>query len=96
MQIWVVICGSLLLLVGADECPDAGRCPKGQTCCNSPTNAHECCPFDQVGSTEPTYFLRLFSDPCAERVRDEDSVMQHFQNEPVFISECVVSTVLAS
>uniref|UniRef100_A0A3Q3F960 Granulins-like n=1 Tax=Kryptolebias marmoratus TaxID=37003 RepID=A0A3Q3F960_KRYMA len=44
MQSWVVICGALLVLVGADECPDAGRCKEGQTCCNSPSNGYECCP----------------------------------------------------
>ncbi|XP_028268541.1 granulin a [Parambassis ranga] len=48
MQKWVVICWAFLALVGADECPDGGRCEEGQTCCNSPTNGYECCPFDQA------------------------------------------------
>ncbi|XP_017274840.1 granulin a isoform X2 [Kryptolebias marmoratus] len=52
MQSWVVICGALLVLVGADECPDAGRCKEGQTCCNSPSNGYECCPFDQAECCE--------------------------------------------
>ncbi|XP_038562642.1 granulin a [Micropterus salmoides] len=48
MQKWVVICWAVLALVGADECPDGGRCKDGQTCCNNPTNGYECCPFDQA------------------------------------------------
>ncbi|XP_013865749.1 granulin a [Austrofundulus limnaeus] len=52
MQIWVVICGALLLLVGADECPDAGRCPKGQTCCSGPADGYECCLFHQAECCE--------------------------------------------
>ncbi|XP_037544522.1 granulin a [Nematolebias whitei] len=52
MQSWTVIYGALLVLVGADECPDAGRCKEGQTCCSSPTNGYECCPFDQAECCE--------------------------------------------
>ncbi|KAI3359510.1 hypothetical protein L3Q82_013913 [Scortum barcoo] len=48
MQRWVVICWALLALVGADECPDGGRCGDGQTCCNNPDKGYECCPFDQA------------------------------------------------
>ncbi|KAK9534615.1 hypothetical protein VZT92_007048 [Zoarces viviparus] len=48
MQKWVVICWALLALVGADECPDGGRCDDGQTCCNDPANGYECCPLDQA------------------------------------------------
>ncbi|XP_076609487.1 granulin a [Chaetodon auriga] len=48
MQRWAVICWALLALVGADECPDGGRCEDGQTCCNDPANGYECCPFDQA------------------------------------------------
>ncbi|KAG8006473.1 Granulin [Nibea albiflora] len=52
MQRWVVICWALLALVGADECPDGGRCEEGQTCCNDPDNGYECCPFDQAECCE--------------------------------------------
>ncbi|XP_049925724.1 granulin a isoform X3 [Epinephelus moara] len=48
MQRWVVICCALLALVGADECPDGGRCKDGQTCCYDPANGYECCPFAQA------------------------------------------------
>ncbi|TDH03325.1 hypothetical protein EPR50_G00161570 [Perca flavescens] len=48
MQRWAVICWALLALVGADECPDGGRCEDGQTCCNNPASGFECCPFDQA------------------------------------------------
>ncbi|XP_044037303.1 granulin a isoform X2 [Siniperca chuatsi] len=48
MQKWIVICWALLALVGADECPDGGRCENGQSCCNNPANGYECCPFDQA------------------------------------------------
>ncbi|XP_034749303.1 granulin a isoform X1 [Etheostoma cragini] len=48
MQRWAVICWALLALVGADECPDGGRCEEGQTCCNDPASGFECCPFDQA------------------------------------------------
>uniref|UniRef100_A0A087XWW0 Granulin n=1 Tax=Poecilia formosa TaxID=48698 RepID=A0A087XWW0_POEFO len=48
MQTWVVICWAVFAVVGADECPDGGRCAEGQTCCSSPTNGYGCCPFDQV------------------------------------------------
>ncbi|XP_078124936.1 granulin a isoform X1 [Sander vitreus] len=48
MQRWAVICSALLALVGADECPDGGRCAVGQTCCNDPASGFECCPFDQA------------------------------------------------
>ncbi|XP_070778918.1 granulin a [Enoplosus armatus] len=48
MQKWVVICWALLALVGANECPDGGRCEDGQTCCNDPASGYECCPFDQA------------------------------------------------
>uniref|UniRef100_A0A3B5ML31 Granulin a n=1 Tax=Xiphophorus couchianus TaxID=32473 RepID=A0A3B5ML31_9TELE len=48
MQTWVVICWAIFAVVGADECPDGGRCAEGQTCCSSPTNGYGCCPFDQV------------------------------------------------
>ncbi|XP_035510474.1 granulin a [Morone saxatilis] len=48
MQKWVVICWALLALVGAEECPDGGKCEDGQTCCNDPANGYECCPFDQA------------------------------------------------
>ncbi|XP_069572162.1 granulin a isoform X1 [Brachyistius frenatus] len=44
----VLICWTLLVLVGADECPDGGGCEEGQTCCNDPTDSYECCPFDQA------------------------------------------------
>ncbi|XP_075942669.1 granulin a [Anarhichas minor] len=52
MQKWVVICWALLALVGADECPDGGRCDDGQTCCNDPANGYECCPLDQAECCE--------------------------------------------
>ncbi|XP_072224916.1 granulin a isoform X2 [Leuresthes tenuis] len=52
MQRWVVICWALLALVGAEECPDGGRCQEGHTCCNSPTNGYGCCPFDQAECCE--------------------------------------------
>ncbi|KAF7225913.1 progranulin [Nothobranchius furzeri] len=52
MHSWVVICWTLLVLVGAHECPDGGRCKEGQTCCNSPTNDYKCCPFDQAECCE--------------------------------------------
>lgn len=52
MQKWVVICWALLALAGADECPDAGRCEEGQTCCKHPANGYECCPFDQAECCE--------------------------------------------
>uniref|UniRef100_A0A4W6E481 Granulin a n=1 Tax=Lates calcarifer TaxID=8187 RepID=A0A4W6E481_LATCA len=52
MQRWVVICWALLALVGAEECPDGGRCEDGQTCCNDPENGYECCPFDQAECCE--------------------------------------------
>ncbi|MEQ2294645.1 hypothetical protein AMECASPLE_006024 [Ameca splendens] len=52
MQTWVVICWAFLALVGADECPDGGRCEDGQTCCSSPTNGYGCCPFDQAECCE--------------------------------------------
>ncbi|XP_051243037.1 granulin a isoform X5 [Dicentrarchus labrax] len=48
MQKWVVVCWALLALVGAEECPDGGKCEDGQTCCNDPANGYECCPFDQA------------------------------------------------
>ncbi|XP_078017753.1 granulin a isoform X1 [Epinephelus lanceolatus] len=48
MQRWVVICCALLALVGADECPDGGRCKDSQTCCYDPANGYECCPFAQA------------------------------------------------
>lgn len=48
MQKWVVICWASLALVAAYECPDGGRCADGQTCCSSPVNGYECCPFDQA------------------------------------------------
>ncbi|XP_022050394.2 granulin a isoform X12 [Acanthochromis polyacanthus] len=49
---WVVISWALLALVGADECPDGGRCEDGQTCCNDPASGYECCPFDQAECCE--------------------------------------------
>uniref|UniRef100_A0A672YVM1 Granulin a n=1 Tax=Sphaeramia orbicularis TaxID=375764 RepID=A0A672YVM1_9TELE len=52
MQKWVVICLALLVLVTADECPDGGTCKEGQTCCNSPANGYECCPFEQAECCE--------------------------------------------
>ncbi|XP_021165930.2 granulin a isoform X3 [Fundulus heteroclitus] len=52
MQTWVVICWAILALVGADECPDGGRCVEGQTCCSSPTNGYGCCQFDQAECCE--------------------------------------------
>lgn len=52
MHWWVVICWALLALVGADECPDGGRCENGQTCCNDPVNGYECCPFDEAECCE--------------------------------------------
>ncbi|KAK5610595.1 hypothetical protein CRENBAI_002714 [Crenichthys baileyi] len=52
MQTWVVICWAFLALVGADKCPDGGRCEDGQTCCSSPTNGYGCCPFDQAECCE--------------------------------------------
>ncbi|TKS91421.1 Granulins Proepithelin [Collichthys lucidus] len=52
MQRWVVICWALLALVGADECPDGGRCEEGQTCCNNPDSGYECCPFDKAECCE--------------------------------------------
>ncbi|KAM4717217.1 granulin a [Anableps anableps] len=52
MQTWVVICWGILVLVGADECPDGGRCEEGQTCCSSPANSYGCCPFDQAECCE--------------------------------------------
>ncbi|KAM4531106.1 granulin a [Odontesthes bonariensis] len=52
MQRWVVICWALLALVGAEECPDGGRCHEGHTCCNSPTNGYGCCLFDQAECCE--------------------------------------------
>lgn len=52
MQTWVVICLGVLALVGADECPDGGRCEEGQTCCSSPTDGYGCCPFDQAECCE--------------------------------------------
>nr|XP_015831372.2 granulin a [Nothobranchius furzeri] len=52
MQLWPVIFGAVLAQVGADVCPDAGRCKEGQTCCHSPTNGFECCPFDQAECCE--------------------------------------------
>ncbi|XP_040046250.2 granulin a [Gasterosteus aculeatus] len=48
MQMQVVICLALVALVGADECPDGGRCEDGHTCCNDPANGYECCPLDQA------------------------------------------------
>ncbi|KAM8844812.1 granulin a [Spinachia spinachia] len=48
MQMQVVICLALVALVGADECPDGGRCEAGHTCCNDPANGYECCPLDQA------------------------------------------------
>ncbi|XP_041824151.1 granulin a isoform X2 [Melanotaenia boesemani] len=52
MQRWVVICWALLALVGADECPDGGRCEEGQTCCKNPASGYECCPLDQAECCE--------------------------------------------
>ncbi|XP_008414663.1 granulin a isoform X1 [Poecilia reticulata] len=52
MQTWVVICWAVFAVVGADECPDGGRCAEGQTCCSSPTNGYGCCPFDQAECCE--------------------------------------------
>ncbi|XP_043957402.1 granulin a [Gambusia affinis] len=52
MQTWVVICWAIVAVVGADECPDGGRCAEGQTCCSSPTNSYGCCPFDQAECCE--------------------------------------------
>uniref|UniRef100_A0A3B5QDT3 Granulin a n=1 Tax=Xiphophorus maculatus TaxID=8083 RepID=A0A3B5QDT3_XIPMA len=52
MQTWVVICWAIFAVVGADECPDGGRCAEGQTCCSSPTNGYGCCPFDQAECCE--------------------------------------------
>ncbi|XP_047213527.1 progranulin-like [Girardinichthys multiradiatus] len=52
MQTWFVIYWAFLALVGADECPDGGRCEDGQTCCSSPTNGYGCCPFDQAECCE--------------------------------------------
>ncbi|XP_068434669.1 granulin a [Clinocottus analis] len=52
MQKWFVVCLALLALVGADECPDGGRCEDGQTCCNDPANGYECCPLDQAECCE--------------------------------------------
>uniref|UniRef100_A0A3P8TVE3 Granulin a n=1 Tax=Amphiprion percula TaxID=161767 RepID=A0A3P8TVE3_AMPPE len=49
---WVVISWALLALVGADECPDGGRCEDGQTCCNHLANGYDCCPFDQAECCE--------------------------------------------
>ncbi|XP_047428795.1 granulin a isoform X2 [Mugil cephalus] len=48
MQRWAVICWALLALVGAEECPDGGRCEAGETCCHDPRNGYECCPFEQA------------------------------------------------
>ncbi|CAG5897261.1 unnamed protein product [Menidia menidia] len=48
MQRWAVICWALLALVGAEECPDGGRCEEGNTCCNTPANGYGCCPFDKA------------------------------------------------
>ncbi|XP_070704425.1 granulin a isoform X2 [Pempheris klunzingeri] len=52
MQRWVVICWALLAMVGAEECPDGGKCGDGQTCCNDPANGYECCPLDQAECCE--------------------------------------------
>lgn len=60
MQTWVVICWGILALVGADECPDGGRCEEGHTCCSSPTNGYGCCPFDQVDVVAHHVFLNIF------------------------------------
>uniref|UniRef100_A0A8C7YJ17 Granulin a n=1 Tax=Oryzias sinensis TaxID=183150 RepID=A0A8C7YJ17_9TELE len=48
MQKWVVICWVSLALVGADMCPNGGKCEKGQTCCQSPSKDYDCCPFDEA------------------------------------------------
>uniref|UniRef100_A0A3B3CG25 Granulin a n=1 Tax=Oryzias melastigma TaxID=30732 RepID=A0A3B3CG25_ORYME len=47
MQKWVVICWVSLALAAADMCPNGGKCEEGQTCCKSPTNGYDCCPFDE-------------------------------------------------
>ncbi|XP_034046800.1 granulin a [Thalassophryne amazonica] len=47
-----VICCSLLVLVGAHDCPDGGRCKNGQTCCSDPANGYQCCPFHQAECCE--------------------------------------------
>uniref|UniRef100_A0A8C2W811 Granulin a n=1 Tax=Cyclopterus lumpus TaxID=8103 RepID=A0A8C2W811_CYCLU len=52
IRLWVVIYSALLALVGADECPDGGRCEYGQTCCNDPASGYECCPLDQAECCE--------------------------------------------
>ncbi|XP_017284938.1 progranulin [Kryptolebias marmoratus] len=52
MQSWAVVCWVLVVLVGADECPDGGRCQEGGTCCSSPADGFRCCPFDQAECCE--------------------------------------------
>uniref|UniRef100_A0A3Q3BFN7 Granulins domain-containing protein n=1 Tax=Kryptolebias marmoratus TaxID=37003 RepID=A0A3Q3BFN7_KRYMA len=42
MQSWAVVCWVLVVLVGADECPDGGRCQEGGTCCSSPVKDVPC------------------------------------------------------
>ncbi|KAM9844087.1 progranulin-like [Aulostomus maculatus] len=48
MERWAVICWALLALIGAEECPDGGRCGDGHTCCSSPAGGYDCCPYDQA------------------------------------------------
>ncbi|XP_013878176.1 granulins [Austrofundulus limnaeus] len=56
MKSWAVICWTLLVLVlvlvGADECPDGGRCKEGQTCCRGSADSFSCCPFHQAECCE--------------------------------------------
>ncbi|PWA17719.1 hypothetical protein CCH79_00008062 [Gambusia affinis] len=72
MQTWVVICWAIVAVVGADECPDGGRCAEGQTCCSSPTNSYGCCPFDQEISvlTLVVKVFPLLPSPKAECCED--------------------------
>ncbi|KAM4598167.1 granulin a [Polymixia lowei] len=52
MQRWIVICGALLALVFADDCPTGGACEDGHTCCSTPADGYDCCPLNQAECCE--------------------------------------------
>uniref|UniRef100_A0A3P9HE18 Granulin a n=1 Tax=Oryzias latipes TaxID=8090 RepID=A0A3P9HE18_ORYLA len=64
MQKWVVICWVSLALVGADMCPNGGKCEKGQTCCQSPSKDYDCCPFDEVNRISFFYCYNVVIVPA--------------------------------
>ncbi|XP_028310063.1 granulin a isoform X1 [Gouania willdenowi] len=47
LLIWTLLAAS-----AAVECPDKGNCDEGQTCCSSPNNEYQCCPFEQAECCE--------------------------------------------